>query len=68
MSVNITEYKESIFDMFQSLTQIEIDTVKDVMKADPEKNSDLGTVYLMAINRCRQIMETILKDDIHEKR
>lgn len=63
MPVNITEYKETILDMFQTLTETEIDVVKDVMKSDPEKNSDLGTVYLMAISRCRQILGIILKDD-----
>jgi len=66
MTTNIKEYKESILDMFQSLTETEIEVTKDVMKADPEKNSDLGTVYLMAINRCRQILDVIIKDGRNE--
>jgi hypothetical protein len=62
MSVKISEYKESILDMFQSLTETEIEITKNVMKSDPKNNGDYGTVYLMAINRCRQLLETILKD------
>ena len=62
----MNECKETILEIFHKLTEIEIEVTKDVMRADPEKNSDLGTVYLMAVNRCRQILETILKDSKDE--
>ena len=62
VTTNIKEYKETILEMFHSLTEVEIQVTKNVMRRDPKGSSDLGTVYLMAINRCRQILETILKD------
>ncbi len=66
MTTNIKEYKQSILDMFHSLTEIEIEATKDAIKRDPEKNSDLGTVHLMAVSRCRQILEIILEDSKNE--
>jgi hypothetical protein len=56
------KYKETILNMFHSLTEIEIDATLDVMKADPEKNNIMGQPYIMAVNRCREILEIILKD------
>lgn len=61
-TVIIGDYKNSILDMFHDLTEIEVKATLDVMKADPERNNIMGQPYIMAINRCRQILETILKD------
>jgi hypothetical protein len=53
---------ENLLDQFYYLTQIEMNATLDVIKTDPERNSAMGQTYILAINRCRQILETILKE------
>ena len=64
MSVNISEYKQSILDIFHELTEIEIKAHVDTIKSDPENYIEIGTTSIMIINRCRKILQTILKDKV----
>jgi hypothetical protein len=63
MPVNIVEYKKTILDMFEYLTEADIKAAQDVMKGDheAEKSTLMGMSYVLAINRCRHILQTILE-------
>ena len=61
-ALNIIEYKKSILNIFHELTEIEIKATIDTVYNDPEKNGTMGSTYIMAVNQCRNILKTILKD------
>lgn len=67
MRVNITEYKKTILDMFQNLTEIEIKSSADTINEDPEKYASAGGGYILAVQRCRQILKIILQDKTNER-
>lgn len=53
---------QRLLDDFFEMTEIEIESVKDAINADPDGCAAMGSSYVMAINRCRRILEVILKD------
>jgi len=57
----MTEYKKVILEAFNTLTEFEIDASIKSAKDKPQY-SDYANIYVMAVNRCRQILEAILKD------
>jgi hypothetical protein len=50
-----------ILQDFHQLTEIEIQVHLDTIKSDPEKFGSMGATSIMAIKRCREILESILK-------
>jgi hypothetical protein len=66
MKFDISEYKKSILGIFHELTEIEIKSTTDTINSDSEKYATPGASYLMAVIRCRQILELILKDKNNE--
>lgn len=61
MSVDIVEYKKSILDAFEYLTEIEIKAHLDVIKSDPERFGDIGTTGINALKRCREMLKIIME-------
>ncbi len=60
MPVDITEYKKTILEMFNSLTEMEIKASIDTAKDKP-KYINLAIIHNQAVERCRQILEVILQ-------
>lgn len=53
----------NVIDQFHTLTDIEISAALDIMKAGSENDHMMGQAYIMAINRCGQILEIIFKEE-----
>jgi hypothetical protein len=66
MAINIIEYKKTILEMFNSLTDFDMKAAVAVLKEDPEKNSDMSMSYMLAIKRCREILKIILEGKTDE--
>lgn len=62
MPTNITEYKKTILEIFNHLTEIEIQTGVDTANSDPEKHAKPGIAYVIAMVRCRDILKSILEE------
>jgi hypothetical protein len=58
--VHIVEYKKTILDMFNDLTEFEIKATVDAAKEQPEY-SGFADIYISAVTRCRQILDIILE-------
>lgn len=61
MAVNIIDYKKTILEIFVKLTEFEI-TASIETKKDNPKYTGYSDIYIAAIERCRKILEIILKD------
>lgn len=61
MELDTTKYKKSILDMFHELTEIEIKSSADTINENPDKFACAGGGYILAIQRCRQLLRIILE-------
>lgn len=57
----ITDYKKTILETFNNLTEFEIKACIDSANHNP-KYTPLADIYITAVERCREILEIILKD------
>lgn len=67
MPINITEYKKTILEMFNTLTEIEIKASLDTYENNPSSfYRGFSDIYILAVNRCKKILETILEEKNNE--
>lgn len=53
---------EDIQDMFITITEHEIHAAVATIKAGEEKDQLMGQGYILAVERCRTILRSIMKD------
>jgi hypothetical protein len=53
---------EDICEMFHSLTEFEIQAASIAMIEGQESNKQMGQGYILAIERARKILRSIIKD------
>ncbi len=51
---------KTLLEIFNNLTEIEIKASVDSAKDNPEYNS-FANIYILAVERCREILEIILE-------
>jgi hypothetical protein len=61
----MTEYKETVLEMFHVLTECEIKASLDTAKDKPDFIA-MADIYIMAVKRCRQLLEVILQGTRNE--
>jgi hypothetical protein len=60
--MNKTLKPEDIYDVFHSMTEIEIHAATSTIKAGEEKDQLMGQGYILAVERCPNILRSIMKD------
>jgi hypothetical protein len=58
-TIIIGDYKKTVLEMFNSLTEMEIKASIDSAKDKPEYKA-YADLYNLAVTRCREILEIIL--------
>jgi hypothetical protein len=53
---------EDIYDTFHYMTEVEIHAATSTIKMGEEKDQLMGQGYILAIERCRNILRSIMKD------
>jgi hypothetical protein len=53
---------QDISDVFHYMTEIEIHAATSTIKVGEEKDQLMGKDYILAIERCRNILRSIMKD------
>lgn len=53
---------EDVYDAFNYMTEIEIHAAISTIKAGNEKDQLMGQGYILAVERCRNLMRSIMKD------
>lgn len=51
-----------IYDTFNYMTKVEILSAASVMKVGEEKDQYMSQGYILAIERCRNLLRSIMKD------
>ena len=59
--------KEEIYDLFETMTDVEIHSATCVIKEGEEKDKIMGQGYILAIQRTKTILRTILKQEVNDE-
>lgn len=63
MPISIIEYKETVLEMFNYLTEFEIEASLKTAKDRPEF-SRYAEIHISAVKQCREILKIILEEGI----
>lgn len=58
---------QRLLDDFNEITEIDIKATLDTINSDSEKYAEAGAAYIMAIHRCRKVLEIILRTNKNER-
>ncbi len=53
---------EDVYDSFHYMTEVEIHAATSAIKAGEEKDQLMGQGYILAVERCRNLLRAIMKD------
>lgn len=53
---------EDVYDSFHYMTEVEIHAAISTIKVGEEKDQLMGQGYILAMERCRNLLRSIMKD------
>jgi len=54
--------QEDVYDSFHYMTEVEIHAAICAIKKGEEKDQLMGQAYILAVERCRTLLRSIMKD------